>query len=290
MAKVLIVGCGNIGQGLAEVLIAEGHQVSGIKRKPLARQSPGLELIVADITVADQLKGLPTDFDQVVLILTPDSRDEDSYRRVYLHGINNLLAHFSSAAIQEKPVPACLFVSSTSVYGQNAGQWVDEDSETEPTSATAKILLQAENNVLAHSPKNTIVRFSGIYGPGREGLIRQVQSGAPVQYEPPYYTNRIHQDDCVGVLAWLLKQSFAGTAIDNIYLASDDEPAAIKEVSDWLAEKLNCTAPAAKQIANPAQNKRCANQRLRAQGCKLRFASYRQGYAALLKSARQVTL
>ena len=302
MAKVLIVGCGDIGLDLAEVLIAEGHQVAGLKRKPLNKDLPGLTLFLADITVADELVTLPTDFDQIYVILSPDRRDEESYRRVYQQGIDNLLSYFASAndsnrrqlgqerpsqikPNQEKPSPHWIFVSSTSVYGQTAGEWVDEGSPTEPSGFNGKALLQAEQRILAAGSNNTIVRFSGIYGPGRESLIKGVQSGVPVQYEPPYYTNRIHRDDCIGVLAWLLNQRLTGSPVDNIYLASDGNPAPIMEVACWLAEKLNCAAPPAKQSTNSTQNKRCTNHRLCEQGYEFRFNSYREGYGVLFENA-----
>ena len=282
MAKVLIVGCGDIGLGLAKILIAEGHQVSGLKRKRLVNDLPGLKLFLADITVKDKLVNLPTDFDQICLILSPDSRDEESYRRVYQRGVENLLNHFTGGSGgsegKHKSIPHWIFVSSTSVYGQNAGEWVDEDSPTEPQSFNGKALLQTEQRVFAAGSNNTIVRFSGIYGPGREGLIKQVQSGSPIQCNPPYYTNRIHRDDCIGVLAWVLEQRLAGRPTANIYLASDSNPAPIIEVASWLADKLDCAAPPEKQSITLAQNKRCTNQKIIKQGYQFRFSNYREGY------------
>ena len=279
MSRILIVGCGDIGLGLAKVLLGEGHQVSALKRSPLAQAVPGLTVLLADIAVASDLAMLPTDFDQVTIILSPDSRDEQSYRRVYLQGMENLFEYFAKS----KTRPHWLFVSSTSVYGQNAGQWVDEDSVTAPESATAKIILQTEQRVLSENSKNTIVRFSGIYGPAREALISRVKAGTPIQFDPPYYTNRIHRDDCIGVLARLLKQHLAGSSLGNIYLATDSDPAPIKEVACWIADKLNCGAPPAKQSAAPTQNKRCSNRKLRELGYQFRFNSYRDGYSVILK-------
>lgn len=278
MAKVLIAGCGDIGLGLAQELIAEGHQVSGIKRRPLAKDLPGLELNLADLTVADELTELPVDFDQVFFVLTPDGREEQYYRRVYLQGVNNLLAHLSDAG-QE---PHCMFVSSTSVYAQSSGEWVNEGSATDPASATAKVLLQAETNILNAGANNTIVRFSGIYGPGRAGMVKRVQAGVPVQYTPPYYTNRIHRDDGVGVLAYLFAQRLQGVALENVYLASDAAPAPIKDVAQWLAARLGCEVPSEKKSTSLAQNKRCDNQRLCALGYKFRFENYREGYESLV--------
>ncbi len=292
MAKVLIVGCGDIGLGLAEVLIAEGHQVSAIKRKPLVANVPGLAVVLADIAIAGELVKLPTDFEQVYVILSPDSWLEASYRRVYQQGINNLLEHFMGANItgvikgsplkhgqRRQASPHWIFVSSTSVYGQNTGEWIDEGSLTEPLNFNGKVLLQAEKIIFAAGSTNTIVRFSGIYGPGREGLINRVESAEPVQYWPPYYTNRIHREDCIGVLAWLLKQRLGGSSVDNIYLASDSDPAPMREVASWLARQLAAARPPELQGGFLGSNKRCANGRLREQGYEFRFHSYREGYA-----------
>ncbi len=288
MARVLIVGCGDIGLGLARVLIAGGHQVTGVKRKPLSQKLPGLKLVLADITAAADLRDLPTNVDQVFVILSPDGRDEQSYHRIFLQGVNNLLAHFA----QGESAAHWIFVSSTSVYGQHDGEWVNEDSATAPESGTAKILLQAEQNVLGRGhpgrhdeqANNTIVRFSGIYGPGREGLLRRVRAGVPVQYEPPYYTNRIHRDDCIGVLAWLLARRLGGQRLDNIYLATDSEPATSGDVSRWLAEKLQCPLPPARQVEllQTSANKRCSNQKLRDSGYDFRVKNYREGYGLIL--------
>ena len=161
---------------------------------------------------------------------------------------------------------------------------MDEDSLTEPSSFNGKALLQAEQRVLAAGPNNTIVRFSGIYGPGRDGLMKQVQSGTPIQHNPPYYTNRIHLDDCIGVLAGLLMQRLAGRPTANIYLASDSTPAPIKEVASWLAGKLDCSYPPARTITkvNASQNKRCSNERLSALEYNFLFKSYQVGYSALM--------
>lgn len=279
MANILIIGCGSLGLALAEQLLAAGHQVTGLRRNP-PPATTALRFICGDIANAADLAQLPTDFDSVYFIVSPDGRDNaDSYRAIYDTGLNQLLAHFAAAQAH----PQWLLVSSTSVYAQNHGEWVDEHSTAEPDNANSQLIRLAEQKLLALNPHNLVVRFSGIYGPGREYLLRMAKTAPAIQHTPPYYTNRIHQDDCVAVLAFLLAQHLAGVVLPQVILASDDDPASQWEVISWLAEQLRSPAPSAKIMAATAgQNKRCNNSCLKALGYQFRYPSYKDGYLALI--------
>jgi nucleoside-diphosphate-sugar epimerase len=285
MAKILITGCGDIGMALARVLAAGGHQVTGLKRKSPATPAGGIHYIAADISVpGDHLDDLPPDFDIVYFIVAPDGRNEQGYRAVYESGVNNLLAVFSRASSR----PRWIFVSSTSVYGQSQGEWVDENSIAQPAAATSQLIRQAEQTLTDLDAGHVVVRFSGIYGPGRESLLRMARDSPAVQQNPPRYTNRIHQQDCVGVLAFLLERHLAGVALEPCYLASDDDPAPMWEVMSWLAECLSCPPPVAKSGGNHGgMNKRCSNQRLKALGYRFRYPGFRDGYLELIKGAER---
>jgi nucleoside-diphosphate-sugar epimerase len=290
MAKILIVGCGSIGSELANVLSAKGHQVTGLKRKPPL--SGPIDYVAADISSPDGLANLDTDFTQAFFIVSPDGRNEQSYRAVYESGLNNLLAKL--------PEAHWLMVSSTSVYGQSHGEWVNEDSVAEPGNITSRLIRQAEQRLIALNPANIVIRFSGIYGPGRDHLLRQAMQTPSIQQTPSYFTNRIHQQDCVGVLAFLLEQHLAGKALAQCYLASDDDPAPMWEVMNWLAEHLHCPPPTARDggsiatgrepvrptikavDADAIMNKRCSNARLKALGYRFRYPSYKDGYLELI--------
>lgn len=272
MAKILIVGCGKIGSALADVLIGQGHDVTGLKRTP--PETPGrIDYIAADIT-----KPLTLDrvFDQAFFIVSPDRRDEQNYRAVYQTGLDNLLA-----ALPDTP---WLMVSSTSVYAQSRGEWVDEESIAEPDNAASRSIRQAEQKLTAATPANIVVRFSGIYGPGREFLLRQAMQAPAIQQTPPYFTNRIHQQDCVGVLAFLLEQRLAGIRLEQYYLASDDDPAPLWDVMTWLAQRLHCPPPTAKTDGIADMNKRCSNARLKALGYRFRYPGYKDGYLELIEN------
>ncbi|GAB6139791.1 SDR family oxidoreductase [Methylosoma difficile] len=276
MANILIIGCGSIGLPLAHNLAAQGHAVTGLKRNPPADQHDNIRFIAADISQADTLAALGNTYDRWIFIVSADGRTEASYRSIYQTGLDNVLAQFAA-------VP-CLFVSSTSVYGQSQGEWVDEDSPAEPENLTSQLIRQAEQKITAANPANVVVRFSGIYGPGREYLLRMAAQTPAIQQTPVYYTNRIHQQDCVGVLAFLLAQSLADKALDPIYLASDDDPAPMWDVISWLAEQLGHPAPTAKPVDEHAdQNKRCRNQRLKDLGYEFIYPSFRDGYGELIR-------
>jgi len=282
--KVLIVGCGDVGTRLARRLIDQGHQIVGLRRTPPLNNMCQIPYFPADVTAVESLSQLDTDFDQVVYAVSPDRRDEKHYRDIYETGLKYLFAHFS----KNKTKPHWMFVSSTAVYGETNGTWIDESSPTRPRTPVAKILLEAENRILKHHLQNIIVRFSGIYGEGRERLLRIANDGTPVQAEPPYYRNGIHQEDAAGVLAFLLEKRLSGAALDNCYIATDDRPAPLQDIVSWLAKALHGgTAVAKPKDKTDGMNKRCANARLKKLGYVFQYPSYREGYAPLVAAWRK---
>ena len=144
MAKILIVGCGAIGSELAGVLSAQGHDVTGLKRQPPLSAPGSISYVAADISSSAGLAGLDSDFTLAFFIVSPDGRNEQSYRAVYETGLDNLLSKL--------PKTQWLMVSSTSVYGQFQGEWVDEDSAAEPANITSQLIRQAEQKLIGFKP------------------------------------------------------------------------------------------------------------------------------------------
>ncbi|MFO8044587.1 MAG: SDR family oxidoreductase [Halomonas sp.] len=276
----LILGCGDIGIGLGQRLQADGQRVVGVRRNAEALADSGLEAAGADLTDPASLAGLP-DADILVYVASADRFEEEAYRAAYPEGLKAVLAEFGARKRVPKRV---FFVSSTSVYAQQAGEEVDEASPAEPTGFAGGLMREAEQALLGHELPGTVVRFSGIYGPGRDRLIRQVSEGRIAPSSPAMYTNRIHRDDCAGVLAHLIERTLANDAVDDLYLASDCEPAPLHEVMSWLAKQLKVEAT--ETIQSPLRrraSKRCQNARLLASGYAFRYPSYREGYAQVLK-------
>ncbi|KHE91429.1 MAG: SDR family oxidoreductase [Candidatus Scalindua rubra] len=278
MAKILIAGCGDVGTSLGTALVEKGHYVVGLRRHPPVEKM-GIHFIAVDLTNPAELTELETDFDQVFFLAAPSQHDLPAYRDVYDSGLKNLLYRFSKS----RHNPHWISVSSTSVYGQSDGEWVDEDSLTEPRRYNGELQLLAEQRVLAENKGNLVVRFAGIYGPGRKRMLRMAVKGGPIQYRPPYYTNRIHKEDCIGVLMFLLEKRLDGKKLYSHYLASDDGSAPMWEVVSWLAKKLKCRPPEIKQVDKDAtQNKRCCNKRLKELGYSFQYPTYKEGYPQLI--------
>ena len=274
MARILIAGCGDIGVATGRLLADDGHDVVGLRRHPPANDNK-IRYIKADLSNSADLEKLDSGFDLVIYILTPDDRSEQAYRNVFEIGVAKLLNFFSV----NNPDTRFIFVSSTSVYGQMHGEWVDEESVTEPDRITGKIILQAEKAFLDYCSNNCIIRFSGIYGRDRSRLLDLVARGGEVQYQPAYYTNRIHRDDCVAVLRFLSNKMIAGAALEPVYLASDDDPAAKWDVFNDLADKLGVERPEKAILPQGSdQNKRCSNRRLKQLGYSFIYKSFRDGY------------
>ena len=288
MARILIAGCGDVGAVLGQGLCAAGHEVWGLKRHP-ADLPPGIRPLAADLTDPATLNALPPALDGVVYSAAAASFSETAYQAVYVAGVRNLVDALRGAGQRPRRL---LFTSSTSVYAQHRGEWVDEESPAEADSFSGRCIRAGEQWMWNSPWPAVVIRFGGIYGPGRTRLIDSVRAGTATRPAgPPLYTNRIHRDDCARVLEHLL---FLPTPAP-LYLAVDDDPAPLGEVLSWLATQIDVPEPllAVSQplkpggkVGDPAArlraSKRCHNTRLRASGFQFRYPSYRDGYAALL--------
>lgn len=280
MANVLIIGCGYVGAALGTKLAAEGHLVRGMRRNP--ENLPGsITPLRADVHDKDLGNLLPEGLDFIFYTLSSGGGGEAGYRAAYADGPKNLLKAIDKKGENPRRI---FFTSSTAVYAQTDGGRVDEESPTLPTHYSGRTLLEGERAYLKSGHPATILRLSGIYGPGRTRLIDAVRSGqAEVHESPPRFTNRIHRDDCAGALAHLMKMDRP----DEIYVGVDDEPADRRKVLNWLAERLGVPQPRAAAggeapSARAATNKRCSNARLKASGYRFLYPSYREGYAEMI--------
>ena len=280
MANILIVGCGYVGVALGTKLAAQGHHVRGMRRN--SDNLPGsIKPVKADIHDKDLGDLLPDGLDFIFYTLSSGGGGEAGYRAAYAEGPRNLLEAIDKKGVRPGRI---FFTSSTAVYAQTDGGRVDEESPTLPTHYAGRTLLEGERAFLESGHPATILRLSGIYGPGRTRLIDAVRAGkAEVHEGPPRFTNRIHRDDCAGALAHLMKMD----APDEIYVGVDDEPADRRKVLNWLAERLGVPQPRVAAGGEPpspraAANKRCSNARLKATGYRFLYPSYREGYAEMI--------
>lgn len=279
--QILIAGCGDVGSQLGLKLAAQGHQVFGLRRN-INQLPTGIQGIAADLSQPDTLQGLPQPLDTLFYIVAAGQRDETAYQQAYPQGLSNLLNALEQQSIRPRQL---FFISSTAVYHQHHDEWIDEQSATEPDNFSGQIMLAAEAIALQSGLAATVVRFSGIYGPGRNYMLGQVNRGIGYPDTPPRYSNRIHRDDCVGVLEHLYQLSHQQT-LQPLYLASDDAPAPLHEVGDWLAKqlKVEITERSARRTIG---SKRCRNTALKASGYRFKYPDYQSGYPELIDAFRQ---
>ncbi|MFW7377470.1 MAG: SDR family oxidoreductase [Oligoflexus sp.] len=274
--KVLIAGLGYLGEALAEGLLKEGYQVWGLRRTAAATSHSQLHIIAADLTDQSSLAQaqLPA-VDVVFYMPAAKHRDPQRYRQVYQQGLRNLLA-----ALPQKP-KHLFYVSSTSVYGQNQGEWISEESPAKPDALTAQVIAAVEEEFIASDLPFTSLRFAGIYGPGRESFCQRVATGQEcLDADEQRYTNRIHRDDGVAACLHLLQIDKKA----DIYNIVDCDPASRNEVIRWMCQQLGRELPAVKDIAphELRANKRVSNARLLATGFQFQYPSFREGYRELL--------
>ncbi len=269
MRRVLIAGCGYLGQATADVFETAGWEVKGwTSSSKSAREllAKPYRVDALDISNARQVAACTGNFDAVIHCASTRGGDVDLYRSVYLTGTRNLLDRFPEAKI--------ILTSSTSVYAQSNGEWVTEESSAEPNQETGKILREAEKLVLARG--GNVARLSGIYGPGRSFLLKKFLGGeAIVDPERDRFVNQIHRDDAAAALFLLVGRQSPGGGIYNV---ADDQPILQSECYRWLAERLNRPAPpfgrSASKRKRGESNKRVSNAKLRALGWVPRYSTF----------------
>jgi nucleoside-diphosphate-sugar epimerase len=278
--SVLIVGCGDVGGRLARQLLARGWQVSGLRRS-VEHLPQGVVPIAADLSDSGMPQAWPQHSpDYLVYCVAASQHDEAGYQSAYVEGLRHVLGWLAERGQRPRRL---LFVSSSSVFAQKDGEWIDEAASTEPQGYSGRVMLEAERLALAGGMPASIVRLTGIYGPGREWLLSQVRQGYRVATEPPLYGNRIHAEDAASLLAFLLQADADGVALDDCYIGVDDDPAPLADVVGWLRAYMGVTEWSDEQRVRRTGSKRCSNARVRALGWVPEYPSYKEGYAAILK-------
>ena len=281
--SVLIAGCGDVGSRFGLQMSRAGWTVYGLRREAAGLPVPILP-VAGDLLVGQCPRNWPNaELSYLVYAASASQHDEPGYRQAYVEGLRNVLGWLEQRGQRPKRL---LFLSSTGVYGQNQGEWIDETSPTEPNGFTGQVMLEAERLALNSGLPATLVRMGGLYDPARPWLQNQIRAGLRVDREPPQYSNRIHRDDAAGLLAFLLQADLRGVALDDCYLGVDNDPAPLHEVVDWLRERLDVTHWAEQSMTRRAGSKRCSNARARALGWTPKYPSYRDGYARVALEPR----
>jgi nucleoside-diphosphate-sugar epimerase len=276
--RKLIIGCGYLGQRVARRWIAQGETVVALTRSAeRARdiRASGIEPIIGDVTDSASLAEL-SEVETALYAVGLDRDSGKSMREVYVGGLENVLRHTAGK------VGRFLYISSTSVYGQNSGEWVDESSECRPESENGKVCLEAESLLRSRIPEANILRLAGIYGPGRlVARVAALRAGLILDGNPDAWLNLIHVDDAVVAILACERLGTPGAT----YLVCDDQPLRRLEYYQLLASLIGASEPrsgvfppsarggpwesgdtvatAPSPESPPANlNKRCSNRRL----------------------------
>ncbi|HKJ56966.1 MAG TPA: NAD-dependent epimerase/dehydratase family protein [Nitriliruptoraceae bacterium] len=291
--RILWAGWGDLGTRAAPTLVAGGHEVIALRRSPLEDAPDGVIGVVGDLNAPDGLV-LPPDIGACVVTLTPDTRDRGGYESAYLDATTNLhrLLNVEGQATHPQPLRV-VFASSTAVYGQDDGSWVSEGGRPTPARFNGEVMVAAESLVLESPTTHGVVaRLGGIYGPGRDRLVRSVTSGKPTSTK---WTNRIHSDDAAAALAHLATAD--RPLVPDVVNVVDQEPARKQAVTDFIADMLGVPAPPVDEddgdagtrggrgpaVVGSDHGKRVDGSRLLTTGFRHRHPTFRDGYAALLR-------
>ncbi|MFZ7087279.1 NAD-dependent epimerase/dehydratase family protein [Curtobacterium sp. RRHDQ10] len=278
--SVLIAGCGDLGIEVGLRFAAVGRRVVGLRRRPELVPAP-LEGRGVDLRRA--APEVDPDVEVVVVAFAAGSRDPAEYRATYVDGLRNVLDGVEASGA----APRFVVVSSTAVYDVDDDSVVTEATPATGPTPTSAVLVEAEALLRDRAPGATVLRLSGVYGPGRERLVDTVRDGSARLVGPgrSRRTNRIHRDDAAAAIVHV-------AALDDpapLYLGTDDEPVRLDDVLRFLSAELGAPEPpladdpAAPVIAMSGRSdKRLSNALLRSTGFEFRYPTYREGYRAVI--------
>ncbi|AGB36531.1 SDR family oxidoreductase [Natronococcus occultus] len=289
--RVAILGCGYVGRELGRQLLERGHEAIGVRRSEdgIERlEDDGIDAVRADLTDPSELEAVP-DVDAIVFAASSGGRDAEAAREIYVEGLETAIAAFGE---REDAPDRVIYTSSTGVYGDHDGDWVDESTRIEPTTAKTEVLAEAER-VARELPAEygfdgTVARYAGLYGPDRYRLDRYLEGPVTAGY-----LNMIHRDDAAGAVRYLLEDDLARGEIVQVV---DDEPVEKWAFADWLADEAGVERPPKRTKAERLEDdelsetarrriltsKRCSNAKLRELGYELAYPTFREGYREVL--------
>jgi nucleoside-diphosphate-sugar epimerase len=282
--RILVFGCGYLGSRVAAAAVDSGDEVWASTRdvaKGESLRKLGVEPIVADWTDRRTLTDLP-EVERVLISVSHDPRSKVDRFASQVCGLANLLHVLP-------PECSICYISTTGVYHQANGCWVDERSPTRPTRAGARMHLMGENLLHRLRPRSrwTILRLAGIYGPGRIPRIADVRAGLPIAASPDSYLNLIRVEDAAeAVLACWSRST------ERLYVVADDCPVLRRDYYRFIADACGAPEPTFRapgegkdgaQRIRSDSNKRVWNRRMKRDLLpRLRYPSYREGLSELL--------
>ncbi len=235
----LIVGCGYLGRRVAKIWREKGVPVTALTRTETgakALESIGIEPVIGDVTDPRTLSGIldKAPFEGVFHAVGLDRSSGKSMEEVYVKGLENLLE-----ILRPDLCPKFVFISSTSVFGQTDGTWINEATPPDSLHGSGGVVRKAEILLRKKRPDSVILRFAGIYGPGRLLRGKAIAAGEPIPVDPDKWLNLIHVDD--GARA--VEQAWEKGSPGATHLIADGKPVTRGDYYRTLARLLNAPSP-----------------------------------------------
>jgi nucleoside-diphosphate-sugar epimerase len=269
----LVVGCGYLGERVARLWRHAGDDVYATTRgdNADALSRAGLRPIVLDVTRGPGLGALP-EVDTVLFAVGRDRRSGATMLDIHVEGLRAVLDALPGSTGR------VIYVSSTGVYAQDAGEWVDEESVCEPVREGGKACLSGERLLFSHARGRDalVLRLAGLYGPERVPWSADVTAGRPIAGSGDAYLNLIHVEDAARAV---VAAAAAGPVTGRTYIVSDGHPPTRAEYVRLLATRLGAAPPVFD--GGSGLGKRVRNDRaVHELGVRLQYRSYREGLAA----------
>ncbi|MGA8882126.1 MAG: NAD(P)H-binding protein [Acinetobacter sp.] len=263
---ILFIGYGKTSQRAAKQLFEQGHQITTISRSP---KSDGFAShLIQDIQQLDLSELAP--IDAVYVLLSPESSAVEAYQRTFVDSIAPVVH-----ALKNHPVKKVIVVSSSRVYGENAGERIDDETPPQPGDAQGQVLLNMETLwQQAYPSQCVIVRPAGIYGTSVARMIKLAETSKT--YPKLHWSNRIHIEDLAAFLAHLLHVEQA----EKSYLCSNSQPLPLHEIIQWFQRQLHVPELALESMSETG--KRIYASRMQQMGFELQHPNCFDDYLALL--------
>jgi nucleoside-diphosphate-sugar epimerase len=254
----LIVGCGYLGRRVARRLLDRGNRVLGTTRSPATAADlahAGVEPLLLDVLDETAASTLPA-ADRAVLCVGHDRRAAADRRAVGVDGLRRVLDHLAARGLRR-----VVYTGSVSIYGQAAGDWVDETSPTEPDGEPGRVQVEAEAALRSAFPPLIVLRVGGLYGRGRVLHRDAILRGQPLRGDPHRWLNLIHVEDAARAVVAALDATDPPPVVN----ACDDRPVTRLECVEATARSLDLPPPTwAPGDDPPEPSRRVSNARLKA--------------------------
>ena len=269
--QVLILGCGDIGTRVGLSLLYRGWCVVAARRNP-DRLPAQFDRHKVNLTMPASWGALDAVApDYVVVTPTPQSYDPAGYQAGFATSARTLAS--------QKWIARCrrvIWVSSTRVYRESEGGWVDENSPLNLDEAQAGSMIAGEA-AIRRAATATIIRPAGVYGDPEGMLMRRVQAGQGGA-TGALYGNRIHREDLARLIVHCIDLDAAGQSVPPTVVGADHDQTPIHEIEDWLADQIGVTLTRPSDPSPLRAHRRCRNALLERIGFKLTYPTWREGY------------